>query len=188
MGKIESKVGRRSKRQKIQDIVLAGLYVAAATGMAAAAPNTLQLLKYVEGHVGPKQKLDRRISQAMTRLRAKGLVASNNKLTNAGTRRAAEASEWFKVRPRVPLRWDKKWRIIIFDIWEKRRDVRDQLRSILESSGFVRIQNSVWAYPYPCEELFTFLRASLRLGSGVLYIVAEEIENDRYLREHFGLV
>lgn len=53
--------------------------------------------------------------------------------------------------------------------------------------GFVRIQNSVWVYPYDCEELIAFIRADLRLGKGLLYIVAEGIEYDKHLRTHFKL-
>lgn len=184
---IEGRVARRAKRQKIQDIVLTGLQVAGVVGFAVVAPNSAQLLKYVEKYIGPQKRLDRRIAQAMTRLKARGLIGPDRKLTARGQKYAESASVSLQIRPRIPLRWDRKWRIIIFDVWERRRDVRDCLRGQLESVGFVKVQNSVWVYPYPCEELFAFLRADLRLGLGMLYIVAEEIENDRPLREHFGL-
>lgn len=184
---IEGRVVRRAKRQKIQDIVLTGLYAVTAVGLAVAAPNAVQLLKHVEKYVGPQKRLDRRIAQAMTRLKAKGLISSDKELTAHGKKYAESANASMRVRPRIPLRWDKKWRIVIFDVWERRRDVRDRLRGLLESNGFVKIQNSVWVYPYPCEKLFAFLRADLRLGLGMLYIVAEEIENDQRLRKHFGL-
>ena len=184
---IEGRVARRVKRQKIQDIVLTGLYAVTAVGLAVAAPNAVQLLKQVEKYVGPQKRLDRRIAQATTRLKAKGLISSGKELTARGRKYAESVDATMRVRPLVPLRWDKKWRIVIFDVWERRRDVRDRLRGLLESNGFVKIQNSVWVYPYPCEELFAFLRADLRLGLGMLYIVAEEIENDQRLRKHFGL-
>src|SRR3989338_8641322 len=57
----------------------------------------------------------------------------------------------------------------------------------LEKAGFVRLQDCVWVYPYPCEEFVAFIRADLRLGPGMLYIIAEEIEHDRHLKEHFGI-
>ncbi len=184
---IEGRVVRRAKRQKIQDIVLTGMYAVTAVGLAVAAPNAVQLLKHVEKYVGPQKRLDRRIAQAVTRLKAKGLIGSYKKLTTQGRKYAESASASMRVRPSIPLRWDKKWRIVIFDVWERRRNTRDQLRSMLESNGFVLLQGSVWVYPYPCEELFAFLRANLRLGIAMRYIVADEIENDRKLREHFGL-
>ncbi|OGG78540.1 hypothetical protein A3F56_02680 [Candidatus Kaiserbacteria bacterium RIFCSPHIGHO2_12_FULL_55_13] len=184
---IESRVTRRAKRQKIQDIVLTGMYAVTAVGLVMAAPNAVQLLKHVEKYVGPQKRLDRRIAQAMTRLKAKGLISSRRELTAQGKKYAESVDATMRIRPNIPLRWDKKWRIVIFDVWERRRPVRDRLRGLLESNGFVKIQNSVWVYPYPCEELFAFLRADLRLGLGMLYIVAEEIENDQRLRKHFGL-
>ena len=77
--------------------------------------------------------------------------------------------------------------MVIFDIWERRRGVRDKLRRTLEKAGFRRVQDSVWVCPYDCEELVAFLRADLRLGEGILYLIAEGVENDAKLRKLFGL-
>ena len=184
---IEKRVLRRQKREKIQNIVLAGVYVSAALGLAMAAPNSLQLLKYVQKYIGPKPNLERRISQALIRLRARGLLSRTGKISGRGRKLAESFQNMERVRPRKQMRWDRKWRIVIFDIWERRRNVRDHLRSILGTMGFVKIQNSVWVNPYPCEELLVLLRDGLRLGKGIVYIVADEIENDRKLRQHFGL-
>src|SRR3989344_2704281 len=86
-----------------------------------------------------------------------------------------------------PKKWDGRWRVVIFDVWERRRNIRNKLRSMLEKAGFLRLQDSVWIYPYDCEELVAFLRADLKLGNGVLYIIAEGIENDAKYRIHFDL-
>ena len=86
-----------------------------------------------------------------------------------------------------PAEWDKKYRILIFDIWEKRKRTRDALRDFLARLGFVRLQDSVWVYPYECEEIAALLKSRFRVGNGLLYIVAESIENDRWLRKAFDL-
>lgn len=86
-----------------------------------------------------------------------------------------------------PARWDKKWRIVIFDIPEKRRRTRDEVRRLLTSVGFYRLQNSVWVYPYDFEDIIGLLKTDLGIGKDVLYIIADEIENDKYLRQHFHL-
>ena len=75
----------------------------------------------------------------------------------------------------------------MFDIWERRRNVRDELRQTLKEFGFVKVQDSAWAYPYPCEKLLVFLRTHLKLGRGILYVVADEIEHDEQFRLHFKL-
>lgn len=193
--RVEENVRRRAKRQKIQEAVLMSLYFVAGLGLITMAPNAVRLLKYVEKYVGSKPRLNRRISQAVNRLRERGLVERVQKdkkvalrITERGAQLAASMEEEEKVfGTRKPRRWDGKWRIVIFDIWERRRGVRDRLRILLRRNGFVKIQNSVWVYPYDCEELFVFLRTNLRLGKGIVYIVAEEIEHDSMLRKHFAL-
>lgn len=191
---IERRVKSRRRRQQIQNIVLGSVYAATAIGMIAVAPNSAQLLRHIEKYFGPREKLGRRISQAITRLHNKGLVVRvktekgfSLKLTEKGIQLAESLEARESTHTDRPKRWDGKWRIVIFDVWERRRGVRDRLRHMLQRAGFVKIQNSVWVFPYDCEELFTFLRINLRLGKGMLYIVAEEIEHDEKLRRHFSL-
>ena len=192
---IEEKVRGKAKRQKIQEAVLMSMYFTAGLGLILMAPNAARLLKYVEKYIGPKPRLNRRISQAINRLRERGLVERIQtgrgyalRITAEGIRRMTSMEEEEKLfEIRKPKRWDGKWRIVIFDIWERRRGVRDRLRNLLQKNGFVKVQNSVWVYPYDCEELFVFLRTNLRLGKSILYIVAEEIEYDESLRKHFKL-
>ena len=43
---------------------------------------------------------------------------------------------------------DGIWKLIIFDIPEKKRKVRDHLRSRLLALGFKKWQTSIWASPY----------------------------------------
>lgn len=84
-------------------------------------------------------------------------------------------------------KWDRRWRIVTFDIPEKRRGVRVGLRRFMGEYGFVRLQNSVWIYPYDCEDLIALVKADLRIGVSVLYLIVERLENDKHLREHFKL-
>lgn len=184
---IEHRVASRRKRRRIQDIALMAIFLLVTTGVLAAAPNTLQLLKHVEKHFGPRERINKRLYQALVRLRARGLLTSKNTLTKAGRMRASALSAIEAVAPSVPLRWDRKWRVVIFDIWERRSNVRHRLRGLLGHMGFTKLQASVWVYPYPCEELFVYLRTELRLGRGVRYLVVDEIDNDIELRKEFDL-
>ena len=84
-------------------------------------------------------------------------------------------------------RWDGKWRILSFDISEKNRNNRNLLRGTLSKVGFVRLHHSAWVYPHNCEDFIQLLKLDFKFGRNVLYIVAEEIENDYWLRKHFGL-
>ena len=75
----------------------------------------------------------------------------------------------------------------MFDIPEKRKKIREHLRFEMQEIGFLRMQDSVWIYPYDCEEFIALLKADMHIGSDVLYAVIEEIENDARIRKHFNL-
>ena len=91
----------------------------------------------------------------------------------------------FKLRK--PKRWDRKWRILIFDIPERRKGLRQKIRYTLKAIGFVRLQDSVWAYPYDCEDLVTLLKADFKVGKDLLYLIVDSLEYDKPLKEYFGL-
>jgi hypothetical protein len=84
-------------------------------------------------------------------------------------------------------RWDGRWRVLIFDVPEYRKTVRDKIRHTLHDIGFFRLQDSVWIYPYDCEDFITLLKADLKIGKDVLYMIVDELEGDRRIREQFGL-
>ncbi len=86
-----------------------------------------------------------------------------------------------------PNKWDKKYRVVIFDISEQLRKMRDRLREILRSFGFVQLQASVWVYPYECKEIIDLLKQYLRLKGEVIYMTVDSIENDDWLRKNFEI-
>ena len=109
------------------------------------------------------------------------------RLTSKGETYAALVGEG-RLVPKKPRRWDKKWRLLVFDIPEKRRRARNQIRTTLATLGFVRLQDSVCVYPYDCEDLITLLKADLKIGKDVLYVIADKIEYDKPLLARFNLV
>ena len=193
-GSIEERVKRRAKRNQIRDVILLSAYVAIGASMMIMTPNAMRLLKHVEKVVGPSPRLKRRVSQKYSELIAQGIFKRIDsprepriELTEKGKALAEELTLKDELRPEKQKKWDYKWRILLFDIWERRRKVRDELRQTLKEFGFVKVQDSAWAYPYPCEKLFLFLRTHLKLGRGILYVIADEIEHDEQLRSHFKL-
>src|SRR3990167_4461122 len=84
-------------------------------------------------------------------------------------------------------RWDKRYRMVIFDIPERRRGVRERLRRLMHQCGFLGIQKSVWLSPYDCEELIALVKAELRIGKDALYVIVDSIENDSWIKKHFQL-
>ncbi|MDP3697513.1 MAG: CRISPR-associated endonuclease Cas2 [Candidatus Taylorbacteria bacterium] len=86
-----------------------------------------------------------------------------------------------------PENWDRKWRIVIFDISDKRKNAREVFRNKLREMGFVMIQKSVWACPWDCIDEILFLRTFLNIESGVSIIIGEAIDEEFKLMRKFNL-
>jgi DNA-binding transcriptional regulator PaaX len=175
-------------------LVLRALAIGGVAGLAVLAPNTLQLIKKLDRTAARRKNLYRNIRLTLWRLEHAGLVKSTGsfhlrsyELTSNGhaTIDAMFAAEY---RIAEPAFWDGKWRILAFDIKEKRRKTRYALRVLLRNAGFVRLQDSVWVFPYPCDEFIELVRTHLKSGTGEMqYFVAETLESDRALCLHFNL-
>ena len=84
-----------------------------------------------------------------------------------------------------PKKWDRKWRIVIYDITDAKKNEREYIRRKLEELGFLKIQESVWVYPFDCLREIRFLKGLFFLSPYVQYIVAEKIETEIDLIKKF---
>jgi|SRR3989338_4281864 len=84
-------------------------------------------------------------------------------------------------------KWDGKWRVVIFDVWESTREKRDSLRYEIKNFGFIQLQRSVWIYPYDCAEFIELLKTDLSFGKNIRYMVVEKLDHDEKLRKYFKL-
>lgn len=82
-------------------------------------------------------------------------------------------------------KWDKKWRLVIFDIPNDKNRERDLLRDKLECLGFFKLQESVYVFPFECNQEIELLKGMYLLGHYVQYIVADRIETEINLMEKF---
>ena len=86
--------------------------------------------------------------------------------------------------------WDKKWRLVVFDIPEKKKPAREALRKKLKDLGLRKFQDSVWITPYPCEDEITFIKSIFNLSDYWLdVIISDNIGIQEHgLRKLFGLL
>lgn len=188
MGILEEKSRKRTRRGEVQKIILKTVATAGFLSVALLAPNALRMFSAF-GTSGSSRK-----KEIITRSRKKLVQCGLLKYTPQGFLELTENGE-AKLRQLElhdyklvkPKKWDKKWRVLIFDIKEERRPTRDKIRRTLSVIGFVRLQDSVWVYPYDCEDLITLLKADFKVGKDLLYLIVDTIENDRLLKEKFGL-
>jgi len=192
MGAVEIEARKKQRKGYIQQAILATVAFSGVALIAAIAPNAPAALAKLPSV--KRAQLRARYRTALGRLAALGFIVfekrdgkSYARITDAGRKKLAFESEKKKLDLSKKRRWNGRWRVIIFDVPERRRKTRDRLRIFMQELGFVRLQDSVWVFPYDCEDFIALLKAELKIGTAVLYMVVEEIENDTHLREHFGL-
>lgn len=89
---------------------------------------------------------------------------------------------------KVPARWDKKWRLVIFDIPEKIKPAREALRDKLKDLGFFELQHSVWVWPYQCRDEINFIVEVFDIRQYVRLVEADSITNEADLLLRFNLM
>jgi len=102
-------------------------------------------------------------------------------------RRVALSYDIENMGVRRPDRWDGKWRIVMFDVPEPLKKVRDSLRMHFKSMGFYEFQKSVFVHPYPCAKEIEYIIEFYEVRKYVRFIVASDIDNALELRKHFKL-
>lgn len=98
---------------------------------------------YAKGYERPLKKSG--LSQAVKRLRTKGYI-DTKKESGRLILQITEKGQQAVLLKQLLLseQWDGKWRVVIFDIPEEFKKVRDVLRSRLKIWGFTQLQKSVW--------------------------------------------
>ncbi|MBI2004852.1 hypothetical protein HYS79_01670 [Patescibacteria group bacterium] len=185
MGKLEEEVRKEIRRTRINSAIVTALAVSGGLAVAVMAPNVLGVL----GRLGFTSQQRQNVKKSFSKLVERGYISvehSRARLTPKGEKFAALLGEG-RLAPKKPKRWDGKWRVLIFDIPERRRGTREQTRRTLLHLGFKRLQDSVWVYPYDCEDLITLFKIDFRLGKDLLYMVVDKIELDASLKNHFNL-
>jgi CRISPR/Cas system-associated endoribonuclease Cas2 len=187
--------GARVVRRKtnIQHVLLHTIAAAGVLSVAMLAPNALQVLRMFDKGKNRKMNPKYFFGTVFEKLLAKGMVtidqSKNGKRVRLTEHGKHELARMVAQNPdqRAHKRWDRRWRMVIYDIKEERKVVRMRLQQLLHSFGFYKLQNSVWVYPYDCEALLILLKADVKIGNEVLYMVVEKIENDQRLKKHFEL-
>lgn len=134
-----------------------------------------------------KNYLDKRLWEMQKRGYIKNFVRDKEKLfelTPIGEKKALKLyANNFKII--TPETWDKKWRMVIFDIPKEKNHLRDVVRNKLKKIGFYQLQKSVFIHPYDCWEQIKALKYIYCLGPYLQYILAENIDTEIDLVNYF---
>jgi DNA-binding transcriptional regulator PaaX len=111
------------------------------------------------------------------------------RLTNKGADRVKEfCLEFLEIKK--PKKWDKKWRVLIFDIPSKPKIynlAREALRKKIKDLGFQQLQKSVWVYPYECEDEILFVAEIYQVQKFIEILTVEKLLHENILRTKFKL-
>lgn len=180
---------KKPKGEIVKDILL---WLAAGGAVAIAATSPYFGLHLVQAFLKNKKHKPKSTENAFRRLYREGYIAiekSNRQLfislTDEGRKRAG-IYQINNLAIRKPKRWDGKWRVVIFDISDRQRMKREALRGFLKRLQFYKLQDSVWAHPFNCEDEVTLLREFFGFTiKEFQLIVAEKVENQSILRDVF---
>lgn len=109
------------------------------------------------------------------------------RLTDEGRKRAG-IYQINDLEIKKPKKWDSKWRIVLFDISEKKKIKREAFRSKLRELGFYPFQKSAWIHPYDCRDEVELLKDFFGLSKEEFsLIVAQDIGNSIFLKTVFKI-
>jgi DNA-binding transcriptional regulator PaaX len=186
MGKMEERSKVLTKKNRTKFLILESVKLAGLMSVLLVAPNLITGLAKLGVIATPRSR--ETAKRSYKRLVAAGLLSFEKghlRLTQKGHAEYARMSASAALHK--PKKWDGKWRVLVFDISSKRKGLRDRVRFLIQGIGFIKLQASVWAYPYDCEDFLTLLKADLKIGKDLLYMVVDSLEADTHLRTHFKL-
>ena len=182
---------RKPKSANIQDI-LKLLAIGGAIYIAAGSPYFIRMFlkKYSQLGKYPNKK----ISNAFSRLRKQGCLqfqTVNRQIYISLTEKGKRKAGWMQIDDLEIVKqkkWDKKWRLVIFDIAQIKKIYREAFRGKLKDLGFRSLQKSVWVHPYECQAEIELLKDFFGLSDKELrLIVAQSIGIDEEFKKEFRL-
>jgi DNA-binding transcriptional regulator PaaX len=176
--------GKESISKKVLAIIgLAGVVTA---GMVV--PNILTILNKRDNNYSKKQ-----VSNALCYLKRDGFVM----VIHEGDKRKIELTKrgkqklynsfMYDVHVKKPKIWDRKWRVVIFDIPVKYNRQRTVFRRKIKAIGFFQMQKSVWIYPYKCEDEIFYLAKLLNIDKYMDILLVKKYFNDQKIKRYFKM-
>lgn len=186
----------RKPKSEIGKDILFWLLLAGAVAIAGTSPYFgLNLWKAIKKELKRKERYQKKkVIDVFYRLKRRGCIKiekERGQIYISLTDRGKKEAGWLQIdalKIKRPKKWDKKWRIVIFDISELKKIHREAFRGKLKQLGFYPLQKSVWIVPYECKDEIELLRDFFGLTEReVRLIISENIGQSDWLRKLFKL-
>jgi len=192
MGLKKYKYYFKKPRSEIVKDFLSWLAIAGLIYIASSSPYFIRnLIKaYQERKKYPKKK----IADTFYNLRRQGLIEirkKNHQIYIHLTEKGKIKANWMQIdslRINRPRKWDKKWRLVIFDIAQLKKLYREALRGKLKELGFFPFQKSVWIHAFDCRAEIELLKEFFGLSDKeIRLIISDDIGDDKKLKKFFKI-
>lgn len=185
-------------RNQTSSAIIDGLLKFIAAGgiltVAVFAPNALQALdKPLEQYFKRMDEKDRqrKYRRYLSYMKQRGLIKYKTndyehgiQITPAGRQRAKKLNiNYLSIT--IPKKWDRKWRIVLFDIPETKRTARNNLILKLKELGFTQLQRSVWVHPFHCRQEVETISIMYNLAKYITYLETDHIDSQDKLKKRF---
>lgn len=128
-----------------------------------------------------------RLRQVIKRLQKQKVVEITDGLVKITEKGRQKLLEFDLEKMELKRKTDGKWRLIIYDIADLRKEQRELFRSVLKRLKFLRIQKSVYLTPFVCESEIEYLRQIFDIGNEVIMMKVSGIENAEVYKKYFGI-
>ena len=180
----------------LKGLLIAGTFAIASTSPTFAkrlVPALVREMKFRHNRKKHRKKMEK-IYNSFYYMRRKGLIKMRYQgkqlhisLTKEG-RKLAKKYSIDDLEIKKPRKWDKKWRVLMFDIKEEMKVRREALRGKLKELNFYQLQKSVWVCPYDFDREAETLRSFFGFNQEEMTtLIASKIENEKKLMSYFSL-
>jgi hypothetical protein len=185
---------------KALKIIAGGAALGVALTVFIAVPNLAVAAKPLLEYLADKDKRQWRREQnqlrkAIERLRKSRLVSLVTRGDETYLLISKEGREQLKrfeintLEIKKPEEWDKRWRMVLFDIPEKRKGARNSIRRKLLDLGFYPLQKSTFVQPYDCQDEIDFIAQFFGAEKFIQYVTCDDLgANEPIVRRHFNLL
>lgn len=183
-------MNRELTAKLIDELIRFGAF-GAALSAAIVAPNIMQALdgplRNLFNQLDTREK-EREIQRVIRYMKQQGLLAGSYEhglqLTDKARQRLAK-TDFENLRAEPQAIWDKRWRIILYDIPEHHKSARNAFARRLRLFGCFQLQKSTWITPFPCRDGITTLAAQYDVDKNVTYFEAINLDNEKILKKRF---
>lgn len=192
MKKYKYKYYFKKPKSEITKDILKCLAAGVAIGIASTSPYFIvNLMKSLSiKNIYPKK----RVYDVFSYLRKNGYVCVENYnhqvrvMLTADGKKMVGAMQLNDLKIKHPRKWDRKWRILSFDINEKKKIHRNAVRTKLAELGFQKLHKSVWIHAFDCQAEVEMIRDFFGLTEDdICLIIAEKIDGEKRFKESFNL-